>query len=125
VATLVVSGEELVLHLPIRQKLASFHGDLRVPLTAVRSVSVMDKTWMELRGRRMAGIAFPGSIAMGTRIHEGGFDFCILRRTEPAVRVDLATGRFSRWVVGVPSLDEARAEVERVAAAAGIAPHTG
>lgn len=73
----------------------------------------------------MAGIAFPGSIAMGTWIHKDGFDFCILRRMQPAVRVDLATGRFSRWVVGIPSVDEARATVERIAAAAGIAPHRG
>jgi len=121
-AKLVVRGEELVLHMPIRQKIASFHGDLGVPLTAVQSVRLLEKPWLELRGRRMAGIAFPGSISMGTRIHADGYDFCVLRRVQPAIQVDLSTGRFSRWVVGVPDGADARADVERVAAAARIAP---
>lgn len=121
VTSLVVAGDELVLHLTPGQKIAALHSDLRVPLSGVRSVGVMEKPWMQLRGRRMAGVGFPGSVAMGTWIHAGGLDFCLLRRTQPAVAVDLSAGRFSRWVVGVPPGADARALAGRIADAAGIA----
>jgi hypothetical protein len=55
-----VDGTFLVLHLPLRQKAASFHTDIRVPLTAVRSVQAVDDPWTALRGRRMAGVALRG-----------------------------------------------------------------
>jgi len=122
VASLTVDDGQLVLRMPPRQKVASFHADLRVPLTAVRSIGVIENPWMQLRGRRMAGLFFPGSVAMGTWIHGDGYDFCVLRKNQAAVRVDLSVGRFSRWVVGLNELTAARAEAERVAAAAGIAP---
>jgi hypothetical protein len=121
-ASLAVDDGQLLLCMTARQKAASFHGDLRVPLTAVRSVGVIDQPWLKLRGRRMAGLFFPGSVAMGTWIHGDGYDFCVLRKAQAAVRVDLATGRFSRWVVGATDLAAARAEAQKVAAAAGIAP---
>lgn len=121
-ASLAVDQGHLMLHMTARQKAASFHADLRIPLTAVRSVGVIEKPWLQLRGRRMAGLFFPGSVAMGTWIHGDGYDFCVLRRDQAAVRVDLGVGRFSRWVVGATDVQVARTDAERVAAAAGIAP---
>jgi hypothetical protein len=70
----------------------------------------------------MAGISFTGFAVLGTRRHGDGYDFCVLHRDRPAVRVDLSTGRFSRLIVSVPEGDDPQAEAARIAAAAGIMP---
>ena len=123
VAELIVDGDELVLHLTPRQKVAGFHRDIRVPLTAVRSVRALDNPWMTLRGRRMAGTALRGVAAMGTWIHgDKLFDYNVLRGQQRAVQVDLNAGRFERFIVGVPEEVDPEAEAKRIAQAAGIAP---
>lgn len=122
VAELRVDGDKLVLHLTPVQKVVGFHSDIRVPLTAVRAVSAVEKPWLRLRGRRMAGTALRGVAAMGTWIHgDKLFDFCVIRGEQKAVQVDLNAGRFERFIVGVPEGTDPDAEARRVAAAAGIA----
>jgi hypothetical protein len=59
---------------------------------------------------------------LGTRRHGDGYDFCILHRDWPAVRVDVASGRFSRLVISVPEGGDPGTEAARIAAAAGITP---
>lgn len=121
-AELLVDGTDLVLHLPVRQKVLGFHADIRVPLTAVRSVAPIGHPWMALRGRRMAGTALRGVAAIGTWIQgDRHFDFNVLRGEEQAIQVDLNAGRFDRFIVGVPASRDARAEADRIADAAGIA----
>ena len=121
-AELIVDDEDLVVHLTPGEKIWGFHGDIRVRLSSIVSVAPDPKPWLGLRGWRMAGVSFPGHAGLGTRRHGGGFDFCILHRDRPAVRVDLASGRFSRLVVCVPEGADAQAEAARIAAAAGITP---
>ncbi len=41
-AQLRVEGDDLVLHLSVAEKAESLHGDLRVPLSAVQGVEVLD-----------------------------------------------------------------------------------
>ncbi len=121
-AELVVDGSDLVLHLPVRQKVLGFHADIRVPLSSVRAVRPLDSPWMALRGRRMAGTAMRGVAAIGTWIHgDKKFDFNVLRRETSAVEVELNTGRFERFIVGVGAGRDARDEANRIADAAGIA----
>lgn len=121
-AELIVDGSDLVLHLPLTQKIVGFHPDIRVPLTAVQAVAPVDKPWLALRGRRMAGTALRGSTAIGTWIHgDKQFDFCVVRGQLKAVQVDLNSGRFSRFLVCVPEGTDPRVEADRIADAAGIA----
>ena len=49
-----------------------FHGDIAVPLSAVREVSVEPDPWSALRGIRAPGTGFPGVIAYGVRRMTGG-----------------------------------------------------
>ena len=121
-AELIVDDADLVVHLTLGEKIWSFHGDIRVRLSAIVSVAPDPKPWLGLRGWRMAGITFPGQVARGTRRHGDGHDFCILRRDRPAVRVDVTSGRFSRFNISVPEGGDAEAEAARIAAAAGITP---
>jgi hypothetical protein len=121
-AEIRVEGDQLVLHLTPTQKVVGFHADIRAPLSAVQSVTAVEKPWLALRGRRMAGTALRGSTAIGTWIHgDRRFDFCVVRGQQPAVQVDLNTGRFARWLVCRPEGSDIHAEARQLAAAAGIA----
>jgi uncharacterized protein len=121
VAQLVVDGTDLVVHLTLREKIAGFHADIRIPITAIQSTSVPEYPWMSLRGWRMAGIALPGKIAVGTRRHGSGYDFSCVHKQESAVQLDCNSGRFSRFVISVPDSIDAQEEADRIADAAGIA----
>jgi hypothetical protein len=122
VAELIVDGENLVVHLTRGEKVWGLHGDIRVRLSSIVSVAPDPKPWLGLRGWRMTGVSFMGYAALGTRRHGDGYDFCMLHRDRPAVRVDVASGRFSRFVISVPEGGNPQAEAARIAAAAGIAP---
>jgi hypothetical protein len=120
-AELIVDDWDLVVRLTLGEKIWGFHGDIRVRLPSIVSVAPDPKPWLGLRGWRMAGVSFPGHAALGTRRHGDGYDFCVLHRDWPAVRVDLSGGRFSRLVISVPEGGDPQAEAARIAAAAGIA----
>jgi hypothetical protein len=119
-ATFRVDGDDLVVHMRLREKVMGFHANIRVPLTSVLSVRVISNAWMELRGWRMAGIAIPAFFAYGTRRHGTGYDFTVIRRVEPVVEVELSSGRFQRLFVSVETAEEAASLAASVAAAAGI-----
>ena len=119
---LTVDDKDLVLHLTLGEKILSFHGDIRVRRSFIVSVAPDPKPWLDLRGWRMAGVSFVGHAVLGTRRHGDGYDFSILLRDRPAVRVVLSSGRFSRIVVSVPEGGDPVAEAARVAAAAGVTP---
>ena len=121
-AELIVDDEDLVVHLTLGEKICGFHGDTRVRLSSIVSVAPDPKPGLGLRGWRMAGVSFAGHAVLGTRRHGDGYDFCILHGDRPAVRVDVASGRFSRLVICVPEGGDPEAEAARIAAAAGIAP---
>ena len=120
-AELIVDDEDLVVHLTLGEKIWGFHGDIRVLLSSIVSVAPDPRPRLGLRGWRMAGVSLAGH-AVGTRRHGSGYDFCILHRDRPAVRVDVASGRFGRFVICVPEGGDPEAEAARIAAAAGITP---
>jgi hypothetical protein len=122
VAHLEVEGNELVLHLTWREKVLGFHGNIRVSLSAIRSVSTPGNAWLAMRGWRMAGFAIPGQIAMGTRRHADGFDFTAVRKQRPVVQVDInGPPRWQRLMVSVREGVDPLEEADAIAAAAGIA----
>ena len=121
-AKLLVDDQDLVVHLTPGEKVWGFHGDIRVRLSSIVSVAADPKPWLGLRGWRMAGVNLAGHAVLGTRRHGAGYDFCILHRDRPAVRVDVASGRFSRLVICVPEGDDPETEAARIATAAGITP---
>jgi hypothetical protein len=121
-AELIVDNWDLVIRLTPGEKIWGLHGDIRVRLTDIVSVAPDPTPWLGLRGWRMTGVAFPGYFVLGTRKHGNGFDFCILHRNQPAVQVNMAAGRFSRFVISVPEGRDPGSEAARIASAAGITP---
>ncbi|HET9690109.1 MAG TPA: hypothetical protein VFP61_03080 [Acidimicrobiales bacterium] len=117
-AELVIDGDDLVVRLTRWQKAMAAHGDVRVPLSAVRRVGVPDSKWLALRGWRSTGLNVPGKASFGTRRHGDGYDFVAVSGAhDEAVCVELNGQRFGQLVV---SADDAPAVADRVAAAAGI-----
>ena len=114
-AELFADDEDLVVHLTAGEKICGLHGDIRVRLSCIVSVAPDPKPWLGLRGWRMAGVSFAGHAVLGTRRHGDGYDFCILHRDRPAVRVDAASGRFSRLIICVPEGGDPEAEAARIA----------
>jgi hypothetical protein len=121
-AELIIKDRDLIVHLTLREKILSFHGDIRVRLAAIVRVAPDPRPWLGLRGWRMAGISITGYAVLGTRRHGAGYDFCVLHRDRPAVRVDVASGRFSRFVISVPEGGDPESEAARIAAAADVTP---
>jgi hypothetical protein len=98
-ATLRREGGEVVLKLNDLEKLGAFHGDIRVPASAVRAVRVTRTPFRELRGLRMPGTGIPGVIALGTWRFGGGRDFAAVYRGGPAVVVELDRAPYARLIV--------------------------
>jgi hypothetical protein len=121
-AELIINDKDLVVHLTLGEKILGFHGDIRVRLSSIVSAAPDPQPWLGLRGWRMAGVSFVGHAVLGTRRHGNGYDFCILHRDRPAVRVDVSSGRFSRFIISVPEGGDPQSEAARIAAAAGITP---
>jgi hypothetical protein len=98
VAELQVDGDSLVLHLRGLEKAEGAHGDIRVPLSAVRAVRSVDDPWPELRGIRAPGTGVPNVIAVGTRRGSFGKDFAAVHGKGPAVVVELEGAEYGRLV---------------------------
>jgi hypothetical protein len=98
-AELQVDGDSLVLHLRALEKAEGMHGDIRVPLSAVRAVRSVDDAWPELRGIRAPGTGLPNVIAVGTRRGSFGRDFAAVHGKGPAVVVELDGADYGRLVI--------------------------
>ena len=111
-AKLIVDGPDLVVQLSSLEKLGALHGDVRVPLTTVRSAEIEPHPWAAVRGIRTPGTGIPGVIALGTRSFPEGRDFTAVVGGKPAVRVDLSQeSPFARLVVSVTDPDSTVAAI--------------
>jgi hypothetical protein len=118
-AELVVEGDELVVRLSGWERAAAMRGEVRVPLSAVRSVEVVSDPWHALRGIRSPGTGWPGVIAYGTRRMTGDRpDFSAVLRRRPTVLVELdPPSQFAQLLVSVA---DGEATAAAVRAAAGV-----
>lgn len=118
-AELVVDGEELVVRLSGWERAAAIRSDVRVPVTAVRSVTLEPDPWHSLRGIRSPGTGWPGVIAYGTRRMTGDRpDFSAVLRRRPTVKVELdPPSEFAELLV---SVSDGEGTVAAVRAAAGL-----
>ena len=112
-ADLDVEGTDLVLRLHGLEKAEGVHGDIRVPLSAVRAVRSVDDPWPELRGIRAPGTGIPGKVAVGTRRGGFGKDFAAVHGKGPAVVVELDGADFSRLVVTTDAAAARARTIER------------
>ncbi|MEW2623278.1 hypothetical protein [Streptomyces sp. NPDC048106] len=118
-ARMLVDGDDVVVRLALRERAAARHRDVRVPLTAVRRVTVEADWWRALRGVPRRGVAVPGVRCVGTRRHQAGVDFVVVRSGEPVVCVELRPpAPFRLLSVSAPTPAKARAMALRLVRAA-------
>ncbi|MDO0911263.1 hypothetical protein QQM39_10475 [Streptomyces sp. DT2A-34] len=118
-ARIHTDGDRLVIRLAWWEKAAARRGDVRVPLTAVRRVTVEPDWWRALRGTHRRGICIPGKLCIGTRGHPDGEDFAAVRPGRPVVCVELwPSALFRLLAISARADPEAEATAERLRRAA-------
>jgi hypothetical protein len=115
-AELRVEGGDLVLHLTGVEKAESVHADLRVPLSAVRGVEILDDAHgpVGIRSGVKIGTRIPGVVEVGTVLGRTERLFAAVHHDTPrGLRVRLEGSSYNEWIVGC-------ADPEAVAAGLGL-----
>jgi hypothetical protein len=103
-AELQIADDQLVLHLTAAEKVESVHGDLRVPLSAVKSVDVVEDAHRRagIRAGLKVGTRIPGVIEVATIHGLRNKIFAAVHHDTPrGVRVVLDDGSsWNEWIVG-------------------------
>jgi hypothetical protein len=112
-AELTRAGDELVLTLSVAEKAESLHGDIRVPLTSVREVDVVEDVIHAVHGMKLPGTAWPGRFMIGTLAHATGKkSFAVIHHdTARGVRVRLEDATFSELLVGCANPEAVAASI--------------
>ena len=100
-AEILDSGNEVVLCLTKREKLASLHGNLIASKSDLISRKVVENPWRSglLRGVRAPGTAIPFYLLLGTMRYKGGKDFTIIYRNKPVEVFEFKSGPYKRWII--------------------------
>lgn len=101
-AELSRQGDELVLTLDTLEKAESLHGDVRVPVSSVRDIEVVDDVIHHVSGVKLPGTRWPGKIAVGTFIaFSGTRTFAVIHHDQPrGLLVRLSGDGFDEIVIG-------------------------
>lgn len=111
-ATLAREGDELVLTLTAAEKLESLHGDIRLPMSAVRDVVVVDDVLHAIHGLKSVGAAWSGEFYIGTFHGDSGKTFAAVHHGTPrGVRVTLGEANFDHLVVGCEDPEEVASQL--------------
>jgi hypothetical protein len=111
-AELHVEGHELVLYLSALEKAEALHGDLRVPLSSVRGVEVLDDAIHAVHGLKFPGSRWPGRFAIGTFVRPGRKSFVVVHHDTPrGLRVKLEGDTHDEWILGVADPEAVVAQI--------------
>ncbi len=114
-AAIRISGGNLIVKLSHLEKAGAMRGDVQVPVSAVRTVRVVDDPWKELKGVRAPGTGWPGVIALGTRRGgAGGKQFAAVYRHRRAIVIELVGADFVRLIVSLNDPDGVAARIREV-----------
>jgi hypothetical protein len=112
-AELTVEGDELVVHLRPIEKAEAVHGEVRVPLSAVRQVEVLDDAIGAVHGFRV-GTGVPGVVAVGTFTSREAKIFAVVHHdTHRGVRVELEGAQYDELIIGCEDPEAAAAAIGR------------
>jgi hypothetical protein len=104
---LIRDGNELVLKLSGVEKAESLHGDIRVPISSLRDVEVVDDVIHEVHGLKFPGTRWPGKVAVGRIIgpletKTFGKTFAVIHHdSKRGLRVRLDGAPFDQLLVGL------------------------
>lgn len=100
VADIRIEGTDMVLAMSQLEKVEGVHGDIRVPLTAVRDVEVVDRPLDLIHGLKLPGTGVPGMTAVGTWVSPDGRTFAVEHHRSRGVVVHLEGQLYQQLIVG-------------------------
>jgi hypothetical protein len=113
-AELRIEGQELELHLSKGEVAEAIHGDLRVALSDVLSVEILDDAHDAADHGMKTGTRIPGVIEVGTVHSDGKRLFTAVHRSTPrGVRVVLEGAAYDEWIVGCDDPESVAAEIAK------------
>jgi len=100
-AEILDSGNEVVLCLTKREKIAALHGNLIAKKSDLISRKVVENPWRSglLKGVRSPGTGFPFYMLLGTMRYKDGKDFTIIYRNKPVEVFEFKSGPYKRWII--------------------------
>jgi Bacterial PH domain len=99
-AELKREGDDLVVVLSTAEKLEAAHGDVRVPVSSVSGVEVVDDVVHAVPGLKVIGAGWPGRFAIGTYSSGGERTFAVVHHdNNGGVKVRLEGERFNQLVI--------------------------
>ena len=111
-AELIVDGDELVVRLSTVEKLESVHSEVKVPLSSVSSVEVLDDAVHEVHGFRV-GTGVPGYVAVGTFTSRDDKIFAVVHHDTPrGVRVRLEGAQYDELIIGCENPEQVAASLD-------------
>lgn len=100
-ADLLTDGDELVLRLTGVEKLEAVHGDLRAPLSAVRSIEILEDAHEPADHGFKQGERLPGYSEVAIVRTRGEKLFAVVHHDTPrGVRVNFDGFNYDAWIVG-------------------------
>ncbi|WEG11272.1 PH domain-containing protein [Pullulanibacillus sp. KACC 23026] len=101
-AELIREDETLVLKLSTLEKVEGVHGDIRVPFTSVKDITILDDVIHAVHGMKFPGSRLPGVFAMGTFISREGKTFVIVHhQNKRGVKIKLSGESYNALIVGL------------------------
>jgi len=104
-------GDELVLSLSAAEQAEALHGSIRVPMSSVRGVEVVDDVLHAVHGMKTVGAAWPGRFFIGTFRQETKTFAAVHHATPRGVKVTLQDANFDELIVGTPNPEAVVAEL--------------
>lgn len=114
--SITLDTDTLTVHLTRAEQIAALRRDIRVPVSSVTGVTVVEDALAAARGIRAPGLAVPYRTKIGTWRGRGHRQFICARRGVPAVCVRLAGAGDDELVLSLPDAED---EARRLATAAG------
>lgn len=100
-ADLVRNGDTLTLKLTTAEKLEGVHGDIRVPVSSIESIVVIEDVMGAAEvGIKEIGTRIPGYAAMGSFFADGEHTFAIVHHQHTrGIRVRLSGSNFGALII--------------------------
>ncbi|MFZ0995512.1 MAG: hypothetical protein WAO09_05990 [Candidatus Dormiibacterota bacterium] len=93
------------------EKAEAVHGDVRVPLSSVRDVEVVDQPLDLIHGVKLPGTGIPGRTAVGTWISPDGRTFAVEHHASRGVVLRLEGQTYQQLIVGCDQPEDVAASL--------------
>ena len=118
-ASVAREGNEVVLKLSTGERFLAVHRDVRVPLSTLKSVDVVDEPIRRIQGLKprnfkLAGGYWPGWFAYGVFFDGAARQLmfaAVNRRKRRGLEITLEGAKYTRLIVGLDDPDAARTEL--------------